>query len=199
MKRPELVIIAGPNGSGKTSLTEQFLGHSWSEDCLYINPDIIAQEEFGNWNSAEASLKAAQKAAKMREECLGRHQSLVFETVFSAPDKIDFLQRALSADYFVRLFFICTDRPEINAARIAGRVLAGGHEVPISKIVSRYAKSIAQCVQAISLVDRGYIYDNSVENAPPELLFRTENGKLKKSYRQPLNEWARAIFAAVKP
>ena len=37
--KPELIVIAGPNGSGKTSITQQFLYHEWAEGTLYINPD----------------------------------------------------------------------------------------------------------------------------------------------------------------
>lgn len=36
--RPELIIIAGPNGSGKTSITKRFLYHEWAEVIL-PNPD----------------------------------------------------------------------------------------------------------------------------------------------------------------
>lgn len=43
--RPLLIVIAGPNGSGKTSVTSQLLKSEWVEDALYINPDIIAQEK----------------------------------------------------------------------------------------------------------------------------------------------------------
>jgi predicted ABC-type ATPase len=194
-KKPELVVIAGPNGSGKTSITEQLLLHTWTENCLYINPDEIAQNEFGDWNSPEASLKAARKAERLRETCLMERRSLVFETVFSAPDKVEYLRRAKAADFFIRLFFICTDRPEINIARIAQRTLEGGHTVPTDKIISRYGKSIAQCAATMSLVDRAYIYDNSVEDVAPALLFRAENAALKKVYRQPVNDWAKPIWA----
>lgn len=54
MEKPKLLIIAGPNGSGKTTFTKLLLGHYWSEDCLFINPDDIAQNEFGDWNSPDA-------------------------------------------------------------------------------------------------------------------------------------------------
>lgn len=44
MKKPVLIIIAGPNGFGKTSITSKILQHEWVESCLYINPDNIANE-----------------------------------------------------------------------------------------------------------------------------------------------------------
>jgi predicted ABC-type ATPase len=65
--KPKLVIIAGPNGSGKTSVTGKILEHEWIEGCFYINPDNIARDEFGDWNSPEAVMKAAKRAEEIRE------------------------------------------------------------------------------------------------------------------------------------
>ncbi len=192
--KPELVVVAGPNGSGKTTATRRLLVHSWGQGCLYLNPDEIAQNEFGGWDSPEANLQAARKVEQVREECLRLKKSVMFETVFSAPDKVEFVQRAKEAGFFIRLFFICTDDPSINSRRIARRRGEGGHTVPEDKIVRRYAKSIANCAAVIKTVDRAYIYDNSVEDRDPQLLFRTEEGALRKVYCQPVNEWARAIF-----
>jgi len=79
--KPKLVIIAGPNGSGKTSVTGKILEHEWIEGCLYINPDNIARDEFGDWNSYEAVMKAAKRAEDLREDCLKRKQGILFETV----------------------------------------------------------------------------------------------------------------------
>ena len=57
--RPVLIVIAGPNGSGKTTITSKILKHEWLENVLYINPDQVAQDRFGDWNSPEAVLQAA--------------------------------------------------------------------------------------------------------------------------------------------
>ena len=132
MKKPVLVIIAGPNGSGKTSITSKILQHEWVESCLYINPDNIANEKFGDWNSKEAVLDAAKYSTKIREECIEKGDGLIFETVLSADDKIDFILKAKEKGYFIRLFFVSTESPTINASRIAQRVMEGGHDVPIS-------------------------------------------------------------------
>jgi predicted ABC-type ATPase len=196
MEKPKLLIIAGPNGSGKTTVTNKILNHIWVEGCEYINPDNIARDMFGNWNSPEAVMKAAIYSSEKREDCIAEKRSLIFETVLSASDKISFVERAKQQGYFIRLFFIGTDSPQINALRIFRRVMNGGHDVPIEKIVSRYYKSITNCAFLASTVDRLYVYDNSVENSFPGLLFRASEGKLIKQYRD-VHDWASIIFHAV--
>ena len=195
-QRPRLIVVAGPNGAGKTAITEQLLRHEWMGGCVYVNPDFIARDEFGDWNAPDTVLKAARRAAGLREACLRENRSLAFETVLSMPDKLDFIARAKAAGFFVRLFFVGTDDPSINAKRVALRVMQGGHEVPISKIISRYARSLANCLAAIRLADRAYLYDNSVENATARLLFRTVDGKLHKHYGA-MNPWALEILNAI--
>jgi predicted ABC-type ATPase len=53
-----LLVIAGPNGAGKTTVTARLRADHWSEGVEYINPDDIAQERFGDWNSPDAVLRA---------------------------------------------------------------------------------------------------------------------------------------------
>lgn len=193
LKKPKLIIIAGPNGSGKTSVTGKILKHQWIDGCEYINPDNIARDVFGDWNSPDAVMQAILYAAERRETCITERRSLIFETVLSAPDKVSFVRRAKQEGYFIRLFFIGTDNPEINAARIARRVMTGGHDVPISKIISRYYKSIINCELLVPTVDRLYVYDNSVENVFPQLLLRATDGKPAKQYTSQ-HDWASGIF-----
>ena len=189
-KRPTLCVVAGPNGSGKTTTTVQLLNNEWTADSLYINPDNIAQEMFGDWNSPEAVVKAAEYATKLRNECLEQKRDFVFETVFSSSEKMEFLRKAKEAGFFIRLFYVCTSDPAINVARITQRYLNGGHEVPISKVISRYYKSLVNAEEAISFVDRAYVYDNSIDNQLPRLLYRTTDGQLFKQYVEDIPEWA---------
>lgn len=160
--------------------------------CVYVNPDNIARDEFGDWNSLDAVMKAAKRATEIREQCIEEGTSLAFETVLSAPDKVEFIRRAKEASYFVRLFFVGTDDPSINAKRVAMRVMEGGHDVPIQKIISRYTKSLSNCSVAAQLADRTYIYDNSVESVQARLLFRATGGEIVMHYGET-NPWAREI------
>ena len=193
--RPVLIIIAGPNGSGKTTVTSKILKHEWLENSVYINPDQVAQERFGDWNSPEAVRQAAVYCANWREQCLAERKSMIFESVLSASDKVDFIKRAIAAGFFVRLFFVCTASPTINASRIAKRVIEGGHDVPIAKIISRYNKSIVNCVKLSRIVDRTYIYDNSIDNQEARILFRFADGVIIKRYTDIIPQWAQGLIS----
>jgi predicted ABC-type ATPase len=74
--------------------------------------------------------------------------------VFSTDNKVDFVRRARDAGYFVRVFFVSTADPRINAARITDRVMEGGHSVPIDKIVSRYERSMVNLAAAVEDLPR---------------------------------------------
>ena len=136
--KPALLVIAGPNGSGKTTITERLQQERWSEGVEYINPDIVARDRFGDWNSREAVEQAA---------------------------------------------------------RCAGRVMAGGHTVPIEKIITRYSRAMMNLSAAFELADRVYVYDNSVEDVEAMLCARTADGMLRKIYGA-LPQW---IDDAVRP
>lgn len=60
-EQPRLLLVAGPNGAGKTTVTERGLAHEWFAGCEYVNPDFIARDEFGDWNSESAVLQAARR------------------------------------------------------------------------------------------------------------------------------------------
>ena len=112
----------------------------------------------------------------------------------SADDKVDFIIRAKKEGFFIRLFFISTNHPTINAARIAARVMKGGHDVPITKIISRYYKSIGNCKMVSPIVDRLYVYDNSVDDEDAKLLFRLADGNVAKIYTDEIPQWAKIIL-----
>lgn len=193
--KPVLIVIAGPNGSGKTTITTQILQHEWTEDAVYVNPDQIAKDKFGDWNSPEAIMQSVKYCETLREDCLRERKSLIFETVLSADDKLDYIRRAHDAGFFIRFFFVATSHPSINASRIARRVMKGGHDVPITKVISRYYKSILNCRRVSQIVDRTYIYDNSIDNQEARLLFRMVDGKVFKRYTADMPEWAETILS----
>jgi len=104
---------------------------------------------------------AAVCADFIRRKLLEKRMSFTFETVMSSPDKIELLQAAQQLGYRTYLYYIATDDVSININRVKQRVMAGGHDVPQDKIVSRYQRSLKLLPQAIKATNRAYIFDNS--------------------------------------
>jgi predicted ABC-type ATPase len=108
---------------------------------------------------------ASVAADLLRHKLLRAKRSFSFETVMSSPDKIQFLEKAKSAQYRNYLYFVSTDDPEINIQRVEHRVREGGHDVPKDKITSRYYRTMEMLRDAIKYTDRAYIFDNSGSKA----------------------------------
>ena len=79
----------------------------------------------------------------------------------SHPSKVDILLRAKQAGFFVQLFFIGTEDPQISADRVALRVAQGGHDVPRDRIAPRWFRTMSQLFDAIQASDRAFVFDNT--------------------------------------
>ena len=107
------------------------------------------------------SYTVAAFADFLRNAYLRRGINFTMETVFSHPSKLQFLEYAKELGYRVYLYFIATDSPELNIARVKQRVKIGGHDVPPEKIISRYSRCLDNLYEALTIVYRAYIWDNS--------------------------------------
>ena len=83
------------------------------------------------------------------------------------------------------------ENPTVTVAQPSYSAATG---VAISKIISRYYKSYVNAAKAIEFVDRAYIYDNSIEDQLPRLLYRTVEGKVFKQYSENIPEWAKQLI-----
>lgn len=177
MAKPRLYVFAGPNASGKSTVTNTAYAAFKSLPALYINADEIAVKH------AMSAYDAAVEAERLRREAIAKGISFVMETVMSTRDKIDFLREAKSAGYHVHLEYLTTQDPDINVARVRNRVLAGGHDVPAEKVAARYHRSMRLLKEAIEVVDTARIYNNSLER--PVLIAEKTRDQRFIGYPQP--------------
>jgi predicted ABC-type ATPase len=141
--------------ASKSSFNEKAADKLWesapviSNNCLSIAPGSIT------------SYHAALIADFVREALLETGISFTFETVLSDERKLAFLKKAKLLGYRVYLYYVATENPEINIARVRNRVLNGGHNVPTDKIWARYGRSIQLLPKIVHQTDRAFLFDNS--------------------------------------
>ncbi|MCL2785033.1 MAG: zeta toxin family protein [Propionibacteriaceae bacterium] len=174
MARPQLLVFAGPNGSGKTTATR-----GASVTGVYVNADDIKSE------SGCSDLEAAQIAERLRESLLRAGADFTFETVLSTSRNLDLIQRAKASGYEVTSVFVLTVNVSINVARVRGRVATGGHNVPEEKIRSRYERSLANLPALANLSDTIVVIDNTGDD-PVQIYARDTSGFVLK----PTLDWS---------
>ncbi len=147
---PEIMVFAGPNGSGKTTITKMA-----KTVGVYINADDIKS------TTLCSDMDAALKAEELRENFVHAKKDFTFETVLSTDRNLKLLIKAKNQGYFIRGIYVITSTADINVARVNARKALGGHGVPEDKIRSRYEKALKLIPQLVEVCDILHIYDNT--------------------------------------
>ena len=125
------------------------------------------------------------------------------ETVFSHVSKVHFMQQAKSLGYKVYLYFVATEDPLINIARVQSRVAQGGHDVPEQKIRDRYIKSLSLMYDAAQEAYQAYFFDNSGAKGKHQQIAHFKLVGRKKKWDQynadDLPEWFVKYYAEKQP
>jgi predicted ABC-type ATPase len=176
-------MLAGPNGAGKSTFYSSYLK---GLDLPFLNADILAKQ------TGLDAYVAAEQIARIRELLCEQGQGFITETVFSDPvgAKIDFLKKALSQGFEVRLIFIGIQDAQLSKDRVAARVEAGGHDVPADKLLKRYPRTLENLKRAIKKLPDVWIYDNSSYQAPYRLIAKYKDAKQAYRNEAPLPHWA---------
>jgi predicted ABC-type ATPase len=189
-KHPTLFMLAGPNGSGKTSFYDTVIKPRINSP--FINADLIQRDELDD-PSMEAAYNAARIAQERREQFIAARQSFISESTFSHPSKLQLIEEAQIAGFRIVLYHINVRDPKLSVSRVACRVEEGGHNVPVNKIVERYYRSPLLIKRAVLNADHGFVYDNSALNRPPALAISFHNGRINR-ISASVPGWVRKLY-----
>ena len=181
---PTLTVIAGPNGSGKYTLT-QFVDFEGRDRLL--DPDTIARG-LNPLNPSAAAIAAGRELLKRTEDYLNRGVSFAVETTLSGRNRVDLIRKAKFRGYEIHLVFIVLYSPELCITRIRNRAARGGHFIPDADVRRRYARSVANAAQALRSADVAKFYDNSGDGAR---LVLVANAGIVVWQAEPVPEWVR--------
>jgi len=147
-------IVAGANGSGKTTFAQEFA----KENNLYfLNADELAK-------SYNSQIKAGKIFFKKLDELIKQDKSFVIETTLSGKYLTKYIKIAKRNGFVVKLIYLFLETPEVNILRVKQRVLKGGHDVDKKDIIRRFYRSKEMFWNVYKdLVDEWVVYYNSDE------------------------------------
>jgi predicted ABC-type ATPase len=202
-QRPFLLVLAGVNGAGKSSVGGALLAE---HGLAWFNPDDFARElrEITGLPVQDANSQAWERGRQLLEKAIAERRNHAFETTLGARTLPRMLESA-SRTHDVHVIFVGLSSIEQHLRRVRARVRAGGHEIPETKIRERWISSRANLVRLIPHLARLQVFDNSIEAAPgdeiPDPLLVLEMIRGKMVFPTPADvaalavipEWARPI------
>jgi predicted ABC-type ATPase len=164
---PNLYIIAGCNGAGKTTASFTVLPEML--DCYeFINADEIARG-ISPLNPEKASIEAGRFMLTKIEKLIANKKDFAFETTLATKSYVNTIQRAKQKGYQIVLVYFWLDSVSLAIERVKTRVLDGGHNIPEPVIIRRYDSGLSNLFNLyIPICDYWMIFDNST--APSELV-----------------------------
>lgn len=135
--KKQLFIIAGANGSGKTTFAKRFTHHY---RLSFVNADEIAKE-LNPSDTSGGELQAGRIFFKQIETLLESQASFTLESTLSGLYLKKWIDRVKKDGYTVNVIYLFLENPKVCMERIKERVLKGGHFVPDDDVIRRYFRS----------------------------------------------------------
>lgn len=181
-KHPTLLVLAGVNGAGKSSVGGAMLQE---HGLTWFNPDTFSRELMArsgiNKDAADAAAWAYGKARL--EAAIADRTDFAFETTLGGSTMTRLIDTA-AATNDVAMIFCGLDSLERHVARVRLRVRHGGHDIPEARIRSRWSSARRNLIALLPRLAQLQLFDNSQEAAPgadipePVLLLEMKDGRV---------------------
>jgi predicted ABC-type ATPase len=157
---PHLIIIAGCNGSGKTTAAPALLQNSLHVDD-FVNADAIAHGLCA-FQPEKASIQAGRIMLQTIQKLADEKINFAFETTLASRTFSTWIPKLKQEGYQFHLIFLWLKNVELAIRRVEERVKTGGHSVPAETIRRRYKSGLKNFFNLYRpLTDSWQFYDNS--------------------------------------
>lgn len=161
---PNLYVIAGCNGAGKTTAS------------FTILPEILKVREFVNADSIAAGLspfnvesvafEAGRIMLQRIQQLMGDKEDFAFETTLSTRSYVSLIKTAKAIGYETNLLYFWLASPEFAKQRVASRVSEGGHNIPAEVVERRYYRGISNLFNLYLPVVNNWIVIDNMDTVP---------------------------------
>ena len=175
MKNKNVYIIAGPNGSGKTTFAKKFLP-DYVKCQNFVNADLIAQG-LSPFSPQQVAIKAGKLVLSQIHGFIMAEVDFAFESTLAGKLYVNLFKELKAKGYKIHLFFLWIPGVSLAIARIKDRVAEGGHHVPHKDVRRRFTRSICNFFKLYRpLLDSWMLFDNA--GSVPKVIAKTRNGQV---------------------
>lgn len=169
-ERPHVILLGGPNGSGKTTTAPRLL-HGTLAVPHFVNADMLAQG-LSAFDPERAAMEAGRVMLARLRELAAQREDFAFEITLDGRSFAPWLQQLVASGYTFHLFYLWLPNVDLAVARVAERVKMGGHGVPEETIRQRYRAGLRNFFELYApLASAWRFYDNSVTGSLRPLAF----------------------------
>jgi predicted ABC-type ATPase len=174
---PNLYIISGCNGAGKTTASFTVLPELLN--CHeFVNADIIAAG-LSPFNPESVALEAGRIMLQRINTLLETGVDFAFETTLATRSYVSFIKKAKEKEYTVKLLYFWLSSPQFAINRVATRVSEGGHHIPDDVVIRRYYRGINNLINLYAKIcDTWIVIDNT---EPPSEIITNGSTDLEKT------------------
>ncbi|MSQ59617.1 MAG: Zeta toxin family protein [Betaproteobacteria bacterium] len=138
-KATRCIVIAGPNGSGKTTFAREFLPKGGSI-LYFVNADLIAAG-LSPLRPELAAVAAGRIFLRELDRLFAARVEFAIESTLSGLSLLGRLRRCRAVGYRIEIIYLTLPSVSLALRRVATRVKQGGHDVPRADVIRRFQRS----------------------------------------------------------
>jgi predicted ABC-type ATPase len=188
-----VTVLAGPNGAGKSTSAPEVLRNALGV-TEFVNADVIARG-LSAFDPESVALAAGRVMLTRLRDLAQKRESFAFETTLASRTFAPWLAELQGTGYHFHVVFLWLPSADAAVARVADRVLAGGHDVPEATIRRRYEAGLKNFFSLYQpLATSWRMYDNST-SLGPTLIAAGQGAKEQAVALPTVWNWIKARYA----
>ena len=174
---PNIYIIAGCNGSGKTTAAFTVLPEIF--DCKeFVNADEIARG-LSPFQPETVSFQAGRIMLSRIKELIAEKKDFAFETTLATKSYAPLLKKAIENGYQTWLVLLWLSDVNIAYERVQERVERGGHNIPTEVIFRRRERGLKNFFSLYQSLSTNWIFYNNSNDLPVPIAKGTDHWQMR--------------------